>query len=267
MTHHIKLALAATILTGCLPGGDTGAGTITATWDMLKGDGTPDVCPSSYHTMKVSAAGLSDDSGAYPAGGSETTVGLFECSTGTGTLEVPGGPNLNGIYVVWFEIGSEAGDHILMEDHRVAANDSEKLHVDLTSGSATAHMPFYPNAGWLALQWELYATMAMQRLTSCEAGAVDRIEIALVNEAMVSRTLSFPCTADNEGITLGDHMIGGAYTPMPSGDYTVTAKAYSGGTVVSLPRDPNTSGGDLVMHVGDKNTVGGGGLDFDLTNR
>jgi hypothetical protein len=263
----MKHLLLLTLLAGC-PAGNTGAGTITATWDMLKGDGTPDACPTgAYHTMKVSAAGLSDDSGAYPHGAGETTVGLFDCALKTGTLEVPGAPDLNGIYVVWFEIGDEAGNYTIMEDHRVAADDSAKLRVDVTSGTATAHMPFYPNAGWLALQWELYASVAMQRLTSCEAGAVDRIEVELVNEAMVSRTLSFPCTADNEGIALGDHMVGGAYTPMATGDYTVTAKAYSGAAVVSLPRDPNTSGGDLVLHVPDKNGRGGGGLDFDLTNR
>jgi hypothetical protein len=260
----MKHILLLTLLAGC-PTGDTGAGTLTATWSMLKGDGTPDACPTgAYHTMRVSAAGFVDD---FPNTHETPTVGLFDCGAGSGTIELAGGPDYTGIYAVWFEIGDEAGNYTIMKDHHVTRDDSEKLRVDLESGSATAHMPFYPNAGRLNFQWELYATQVMQRLTSCEAGGVDRIEIELENEAMVKTTLTSPCTGDNDGFELGDHMIGGLWKPMPSGDYIVTAKAFSGGAVVSLPRDPNTSGGDLVVHVGDKNAIGGAGLDLELTTR
>lgn len=263
--------LASFALVGCIAGGSKG--TLTATWSLKNIDGSPASCISGYETMKVSAYYWNADFDA-PDPGSVPFVGLFDCAAGTGTVEVPidgaiDSATLNGKYDVRWDETDSTGETSVATDMQSQVDRS--VSVDLSRGAGSAAVTMYQDGGYGWFAWNLFGTTAKDYLSSCAGAGVDKIDIVLTEVTTMAVThVSFPCsTSDNNatgaiGVPVdGLANVGAGIAPMLAGDYTYSATAYAGTTVVGMSTIDEDTQVKVRNHIG----IDAAGTSIDLTNR
>lgn len=244
-TRHALLLFAVVCLgAGCVAGGETSeddggtsdpadAGTnptarVTVGWSIKNVDGTAVQCGSNYNRVKVHAQAYSDVSEGKTG---DPFTQLFDCSAGTGTLEVPisgdaetGGfraTGINGKYDVWITQTEASG-----QLERQTSQPTYQL--DLTTGNKSTTLTLYENGGYHLVNWGQLAA-STGNIISCEAAGVDTVELISLNEATGQTTTNrFPCTGAPHVFAAGFGVSGGGISaPLLAGRYTFSINAYA----------------------------------------
>lgn len=228
---------------GTNPPGDAGTkASLTVTWSIKNVEGTTVPCGTQYDKIKVHAQAYSAGSGIKTG---DPFTKLFDCSAGTGTIELPtsgdadpgnGGfsaTDISGRFDAWISQTEASGE--------LARQVSRTTHqLDLSTGNKAFTATLYENGGYRLVSWSLLADSTGDPI-SCAASGVDTVELTSVNEATgVSTTNRFPCAGDPYVFATGYAAVGGAISsPLVAGRYTFTISAYSNNTKVGTS-EPDT---------------------------
>ncbi len=242
--HALLLAAVVCLGAGCVAGDETSdddagtsdpvdAGTnptarLTVGWSIKNVNGTAVQCGSNYNRVKLHAQAYSDVSEGKTG---DPFTQLFDCSAGTGTLEVPisgdaetGGfeaRDINGKYDVWIT-QTEASGQLERQTSQPA------YQLDLTTGNKSTSLTLYENGGYHLVSWGQLADSTGD-IVSCEAAGVDTVELVSLNEeTQQTTTHRFPCTGAPHVFAAGFGVSGGGISsPLVAGRYTFTMNAYA----------------------------------------
>jgi len=110
----------------------------------------------------------------------------------------------------------------------------------------TIDVDVYPDAGFLLYSWELFSGITKGRVHSCEAVAVDEIELRYRlftfegQPDAPSKSVRWPCNERHEGYYISDEAVGQGFAPaLAPEDYVGSVIAYRNG--VEVARDDDVS--------------------------
>lgn len=253
-------------------GGHTG--TLTASWSIKNVDGTPATCFAGYPKMLVSGVPWTTEFDG-PEPGAAPASGLFDCTAGSGTLQLPidgtfgSDFHYNGKWDITFQQTDSVGQTVVATD--VQSQVDRPVTVDLSGGSASTATTFYQDGGYLWFEWILFGTTAQDYLGSCAGAGVDKIEIVLTEHTSgVVNHVTFPCDIPSGKISGADgvdvegiHSVGGGIAPIAAGDWDYVATAYAGATAVGT----SSEGEDTVIDPKNHIAIFADLADITLTNR
>jgi hypothetical protein len=145
------------------------------------------------------------------------------------------------------------------------------MSIDASSGAASTTVTMYQDGGYAWIDWTLYGMTAQTYLDSCAGAGVDKIDVAFTEMTTMAVThLSFPCSTTDGNVTGavglpldGLAVVGAGIAPMLAGNYTFTAKAYAGSTVVGT----QDFDGDTTIAARNKISISATSAPITLSNR
>jgi hypothetical protein len=240
-------------------GGSVGATfkTLSLTWSIQKADGTPDVCPAAYSSLKVhvNAATAEGNRNGDPQ------EKVFECGANAGSIQLqtsgdepekrnPDGSrnrtppvNITGKYTVTMLITEPSGE----------LNYASTLTqmVDLSGGDKTVAFVVTPNASPRLTFWRLYSRMlgggtsTTDYKLTCASAGVDHLRVKSKRVKLPDYSddpspketeETYPCSNLLEKVSCPSCVGGGQSAALEYGYYDTSIDALANGTVVgSLP--------------------------------
>lgn len=242
-------------------------GTLVARWSVDNVDGSDGACAPGFETMRVSYDPFDARTDATD---SNPTATLFPCADGTGIVELPANQNGSGFFAVTLDETDSSGESVYAAD--VDAQLVFYTKVDATDGTGEVATTFYPDGGWLWLEWSLFGSDFGDYLASCEAAGVDRIDIEVFDDLAdvadpAVDSLSFPCTStaatEAQPIAIDTaNSLGGVLLPFAPGQFRMTAKAFAGNDEVGA-----SSAATTTVETKNKVLFSPAVLSLDITNR
>jgi hypothetical protein len=206
---------------------------LTVNWSIKNVDGSLVGCGTQYTRIKVYAQAYSSESDVKTG---DPFTKMFDCASGTGTLELPtrgdadtGGfeaRGINGRYDVWISQTESSGEL----DRQLSPT---AYRLDLAAGDTSITTTLYENGGYRLVDWSFLAQSTGDPI-SCAASGVDTLELKSVNEATQQTTTDrFPCKGHPYIYPTGFAAQGsGLSSPLVAGRYTFTISAWSNNTRV-----------------------------------
>ncbi len=241
----MRLVLALATLSGCFLAKDDGLTdtrgdqhTLTVHWTLQMPDGSPAPCPDGFGNLLLSST--TDEQSAQvqtlvPCQSSGTqAIALY--TSGEHEFKMDGDPDT--VYSETFT--PNYNEIVYVTDPTGAIPRARSLTVEVTlDHDQDIDVVVYPDAGQLLLSWELLSGTTDAFAPSCEAVAVDQLELQYRlftpdgDPPAPTSTVRWPCDQKADGYYLDSYAVGQGFTAaLAPNDYVGSLVGYRAGVEV-----------------------------------